>query len=168
MAAGIAFSVSGCILSSPSPFPFRTTRLFSFPRSKDPAAFASVTIRNSAGVSTHPQEDNYPHQPSLQTIVASDNTAAQTYTNTSPNSRRKYGWESEPLSDEGALSLKDYFQQSKQMLRSDGGPPRWFSPLDCASRLQHSPLLLFLPGYVTALILPLFKPFNLFFPNYGL
>ncbi|XP_019183791.1 PREDICTED: acyltransferase-like protein At3g26840, chloroplastic isoform X2 [Ipomoea nil] len=147
MAVGTALSVSGCMLSSPSPFPFRTTRLFSFPGSKDPAAFASVTIRNS-GVSADPQEDNYPHQPSLQTNGSSaSNAATQTYTNTSPNSRRKYGWESDPVSDDGGgLSLKDYFQQSKQMLRSDGGPPRWFSPLECASRSQQSPLLLFLPG----------------------
>ncbi|KAJ6302295.1 hypothetical protein OIU77_016392 [Salix suchowensis] len=27
-----------------------------------------------------------------------------------------------------------------------GGPPRWFSPLDCGSRLDNSPLLLYLPG----------------------
>ncbi|CAK7328372.1 unnamed protein product [Dovyalis caffra] len=28
----------------------------------------------------------------------------------------------------------------------DGGPPRWFSPLECGSRSDNSPLLLFLPG----------------------
>ncbi|RVX06733.1 Acyltransferase-like protein, chloroplastic [Vitis vinifera] len=43
-------------------------------------------------------------------------------------------------------SLKDYFEQSKDLIRSDGGPPRWFSPLECGSRLDSSPLLLFLPG----------------------
>ncbi|KAI3670136.1 hypothetical protein L6452_41789 [Arctium lappa] len=33
------------------------------------------------------------------------------------------------------------------MMKSDGGPPRWFSPLDYyASRLNNSPLLLSLPG----------------------
>ncbi|KAL7257182.1 hypothetical protein ACSBR1_010999 [Camellia fascicularis] len=33
------------------------------------------------------------------------------------------------------------------MIRSnDGGPPRWFSPLECRSRSNDSPLLLFLPG----------------------
>ncbi|XP_052196570.1 phytyl ester synthase 2, chloroplastic-like isoform X2 [Diospyros lotus] len=37
---------------------------------------------------------------------------------------------------EQRLKLKDYFEQSKEMMiGSDGGPPRWFSPLDCASRL---------------------------------
>ena len=44
-------------------------------------------------------------------------------------------------------SLKDYFEQSKDLIRSDGGPPRWFSPLECGSRLDSSPLLLFLPGF---------------------
>ncbi|RVW45191.1 Acyltransferase-like protein, chloroplastic [Vitis vinifera] len=43
-------------------------------------------------------------------------------------------------------SLQDYFQQSKDLSRSDGGPPRWFSPLECGTRLENSPLLLFLPG----------------------
>lgn len=144
---------SGCILSSPFPFP--TSRISSFPRSKDPAPLACVTVKKS-GVSTDPQE-NYPHQSPLHTIIASDNgssasnSATQGNTSTSPNPspRRRYGWESELVSDddEGSLTLKDYFQQSKQMLRSDGGPPRWFSPLECASWSQQSPLLLFLPGY---------------------
>ncbi|KAL6958195.1 hypothetical protein U1Q18_047998 [Sarracenia purpurea var. burkii] len=46
-----------------------------------------------------------------------------------------------------SLTLKDYFEQSKDMIKSnDGGPPRWFSPLECGSRSKNSPLLLFLPG----------------------
>ncbi|KAE9449017.1 hypothetical protein C3L33_19088, partial [Rhododendron williamsianum] len=50
-------------------------------------------------------------------------------------------------SEERRLSWKDYFEQSEDMIRSvDGGPPRWFSPLDCYSRSNNSPLLLFLPG----------------------
>ncbi|XP_050232842.1 phytyl ester synthase 2, chloroplastic-like [Mercurialis annua] len=47
-------------------------------------------------------------------------------------------------------SLKDYFEESKCFNRSEGGgcggPPRWFSPLECSSRLEDSPLLLYLPG----------------------
>ncbi|XP_057982607.1 phytyl ester synthase 2, chloroplastic-like isoform X1 [Malania oleifera] len=42
--------------------------------------------------------------------------------------------------------LKDYFEESKSLIKSDGGPPRWFSPLECACRVSNSPLLLFLPG----------------------
>nr|AZM65203.1 diacylglycerol acyltransferase 4 [Vitellaria paradoxa] len=49
-------------------------------------------------------------------------------------------------SEDQLLSLNDYFELSKEMIRSDGGPPRWFSPLECGSRLDNSPLLLFLPG----------------------
>lgn len=48
--------------------------------------------------------------------------------------------------EERRMSLKDYFEQAKDLIRSDGGPPRWFSPLECGSRLDNSPLLLFLPG----------------------
>lgn len=43
-------------------------------------------------------------------------------------------------------SLKDYFEQSVEFIRSDTGPPRWFSPLESGSRMDNSPLLLFLPG----------------------
>ncbi|XP_022156515.1 acyltransferase-like protein At3g26840, chloroplastic [Momordica charantia] len=43
-------------------------------------------------------------------------------------------------------SLKDYFEQSAELIRSGGGAPRWFSPLECGSRMNNSPLLLFLPG----------------------
>ncbi|KAJ0844094.1 putative diacylglycerol acyltransferase, serine aminopeptidase, S33, alpha/Beta hydrolase [Helianthus annuus] len=46
-----------------------------------------------------------------------------------------------------ASALQDYFQQSKYLLtKSDGGPPRWLSPLECASCFHNSPLLLTLPG----------------------
>lgn len=51
-----------------------------------------------------------------------------------------------PFEDNDDLSLKDYFEQSKNLIISDGGPPRWFSPLECAFRMENSPLLLFLPG----------------------
>ncbi|KAK2666063.1 hypothetical protein Ddye_004637 [Dipteronia dyeriana] len=43
-------------------------------------------------------------------------------------------------------SLKDYFDEAKDMIRSDAAPPRWFSPLESGSHTPHSPLLLFLPG----------------------
>lgn len=43
--------------------------------------------------------------------------------------------------------LKDYFEESTDLIRWASGPPRWFSPLECGSRSDNSPLLLFLPGY---------------------
>uniref|UniRef100_A0A6N2MB95 Serine aminopeptidase S33 domain-containing protein n=1 Tax=Salix viminalis TaxID=40686 RepID=A0A6N2MB95_SALVM len=63
-----------------------------------------------------------------------------------------YGLErerNESEEDTSRKSLKDYFEESKDLIGSEGGgggPPRWFSPLDCGSRLDNSPLLLYLPG----------------------
>lgn len=49
--------------------------------------------------------------------------------------------------EEPRSTLRDYFEQSQELIsRSDGGPPRWFSPLECGVRLKDSPLLLYLPG----------------------
>jgi len=50
-------------------------------------------------------------------------------------------------------SFHDYFEQCKNFFKQDSGPPRWFSPLECGSRLDNSPLLLFLPGDHSQLIL---------------
>ncbi|KAM7509303.1 hypothetical protein LguiA_019756 [Lonicera macranthoides] len=53
----------------------------------------------------------------------------------------------EDLPEKDQSSLKEYFKQSRDfIIQSDGGPPRWFSPLECGSRLNNSPLLLYLPG----------------------
>lgn len=50
-------------------------------------------------------------------------------------------------------SLRGYFEQSVELIsESDGGPPRWFSPLECGSPLKDSPLLLYLPGLFIYLI----------------
>ncbi|XP_021760110.1 acyltransferase-like protein At3g26840, chloroplastic [Chenopodium quinoa] len=47
-------------------------------------------------------------------------------------------------------SWRDYFELAKLFIGSDGGgcrgPPRWFSPLEGGSRIDNSPLLLYLPG----------------------
>ncbi|KAL6508141.1 hypothetical protein OROHE_021683 [Orobanche hederae] len=57
------------------------------------------------------------------------------------------GGECETKSKDGQLTLKDYFEQCTELIsRSDGGPPRWFSPLSCGSRSKDSPVLLNLPG----------------------
>ncbi|XP_048336903.1 phytyl ester synthase 1, chloroplastic isoform X2 [Ziziphus jujuba] len=64
--------------------------------------------------------------------------------------RKKHGSEKQVFEvEEERMSLKDYFDQAKDLIKSsssDGGPPRWFSPLECGSRSSNSPLLLFLPG----------------------
>ncbi|CAL0323303.1 unnamed protein product [Lupinus luteus] len=40
---------------------------------------------------------------------------------------------------------RSYVEQSKEIAKPDGRLPRWFSPLESGSRLDKSPLLLFLP-----------------------
>lgn len=54
----------------------------------------------------------------------------------------------EPLWDDGygTVTVKDYFDATEEMIKPDGGPPRWFSPLACNRPLKDSPILLFLPG----------------------
>ncbi|GKV40672.1 hypothetical protein SLEP1_g48282 [Rubroshorea leprosula] len=43
----------------------------------------------------------------------------------------------------------DFFEACKVFFRSDSGPPRWFSPLECGCRAPDSPLLLFSRGSLT-------------------
>ncbi|XP_055803121.1 phytyl ester synthase 2, chloroplastic-like isoform X2 [Solanum dulcamara] len=56
--------------------------------------------------------------------------------------------DSTKLEQPTTLIMKDYMEWSKDMIASgsDGGPPRWFSPLECAAPMKDSPLLLYLPG----------------------
>ncbi|KAM4119392.1 hypothetical protein ACJW30_03G055100 [Castanea mollissima] len=53
-----------------------------------------------------------------------------------------------PLWDDGygTETIKDYFNIAKDIVKPDGGPPRWFSPIACGCPLKDSPVLLFLPG----------------------
>ncbi|XP_010241345.1 PREDICTED: acyltransferase-like protein At1g54570, chloroplastic [Nelumbo nucifera] len=46
----------------------------------------------------------------------------------------------------GTYSVKDFLDMAKDMVKPDGGPPRWFCPLECGRSLKDSPVLLFLPG----------------------
>ncbi|KAK9292609.1 hypothetical protein L1049_020584 [Liquidambar formosana] len=48
----------------------------------------------------------------------------------------------------GTESVKDYLDVAKEMIKPDGGPPRWFCPVECGRPLKDSPTLLFLPGLV--------------------
>lgn len=54
----------------------------------------------------------------------------------------------EPLWDDGygTQSVKDYLELAKEIIKPDGGPPRWFTPISCGPPLKDSPILLFLPG----------------------
>ncbi|XP_078445009.1 esterase/lipase/thioesterase family protein [Wolffia australiana] len=46
----------------------------------------------------------------------------------------------------GQASVKDYLEWARDIIKPDGGGPRWFCPLECGAPLEGSPLLLFLPG----------------------
>ncbi|GMH13192.1 hypothetical protein Nepgr_015033 [Nepenthes gracilis] len=46
----------------------------------------------------------------------------------------------------GTTGMKDYLDVAKEMIKPDGGPPRWFCPVECGRPLKDSPALLFLPG----------------------
>jgi hypothetical protein len=53
-----------------------------------------------------------------------------------------------PLWDDGYgnRTVEDYFVVAKELCKDDGGPPRWFCPLECSSPYKDSPTLMFLPG----------------------
>lgn len=53
-----------------------------------------------------------------------------------------------PLWDDGYgnRTVEDYFDGAKEMCKFDGGPPRWFCPVECGHPLKNSPTLMFLPG----------------------
>ncbi|KAK3164363.1 hypothetical protein QOZ80_1AG0016610 [Eleusine coracana subsp. coracana] len=47
----------------------------------------------------------------------------------------------------GSVTVKDYFAAARAVSRDDGGPPRWFCPVECGRpAVEDAPLLLFLPG----------------------
>lgn len=54
----------------------------------------------------------------------------------------------EPLWDDGygTQTVKDFLEIGSDIIKPDGGPPRWFTPISAGPPLKDSPLLLFLPG----------------------
>ncbi|KAK1400794.1 Acyltransferase-like protein, chloroplastic [Heracleum sosnowskyi] len=54
----------------------------------------------------------------------------------------------EPLWDDGYgnQTVKDYLELAEEFIKPDGGPPRWFCPVECGEPLENAPVLLFLPG----------------------
>ncbi|KAF7011390.1 hypothetical protein CFC21_025704 [Triticum aestivum] len=47
----------------------------------------------------------------------------------------------------GSVTMKDYLEAVRNMPKDDGGPPRWFCPVECGRPVvANPPLLLFLPG----------------------
>jgi hypothetical protein len=72
-----------------------------------------------------------------------------------PPGSKKQAARLEVLYDDGfgAVTMKDYFEAVRVMTKQDdGGPPRWFCPVECGRpQVEKPPLLLFLPGWSTAL-----------------
>lgn len=54
----------------------------------------------------------------------------------------------EPLWDDGygTETVKDYLDYAQDIIKPDGGPVRWFTPISCGPHLEGSPILFFLPG----------------------
>ncbi|KAG0544405.1 hypothetical protein BDA96_02G272600 [Sorghum bicolor] len=52
--------------------------------------------------------------------------------------------------------VKEYVEAAREMARrKDGGPPRWFAPLECGGgRVPGAPTLLYLPGTVPPFSFP--------------
>ncbi|ONM56261.1 transferase transferring acyl groups other than amino-acyl groups [Zea mays] len=69
--------------------------------------------------------------------------------------RAAHGTPPPPSSSSGAAArrrgVKEYVEAAREMARhKDGGPPRWFSPLECGGgRVPGAPTLLYLPGTVS-------------------
>ncbi|XP_042055622.1 acyltransferase-like protein At1g54570, chloroplastic isoform X1 [Salvia splendens] len=54
----------------------------------------------------------------------------------------------EPLWDDGygSETVQDYLEYAGDVIKPDGGPVRWFTPISCGPHLGGSPVLFFLPG----------------------
>ncbi|KAG6418856.1 hypothetical protein SASPL_121062 [Salvia splendens] len=48
----------------------------------------------------------------------------------------------------GTETVQDYLDYAGDIIKPDGGPVRWFTPISCEPHLRGSPLLLFLPELV--------------------
>ena len=85
----------------------------------------------------------------IEPLINGENRRLGSYFEEKKNSVKDDGDEHlEVLWDDGygTDTVKDYVEISKEMIRPDGGPPRWFCPVSCGQPLKDSPVLLFLPG----------------------
>ncbi|XP_076950178.1 phytyl ester synthase 1, chloroplastic-like [Bidens hawaiensis] len=46
----------------------------------------------------------------------------------------------------GTQTIDDGLEIGRNLIKSDGGPPRWFCPIACGKPIKNSPVLLYLPG----------------------
>lgn len=133
-----------------------------------PASFSPVFRRDSTSSSVGKFKSNKISISSWRLAVSTEQapTIATANTTTRSTSRVSDKGRLEKLDDAEAVaaaatpyeeevergSLREYFERSKELIiRSDGGPPRWFTPLECGPPLTNSPLLFFLPGLSVSL-----------------
>lgn len=112
-----------------------------------------AAISTAAGVSPLPQYRrksclHFRFKYLVRASATASATAGRMQAMSSSNKGNSRTDQSSVLEERTSLMLKDYMEWSMDMIgsESDGGPPRWFSPLDCAAPMKNSPLLLYLPG----------------------
>ncbi|XP_023761198.2 phytyl ester synthase 1, chloroplastic isoform X1 [Lactuca sativa] len=121
---------------------------------KNPSSRVSVKCTKTASDSSLEKSANLVKGVSLNKRVGSLNDVERREILGSNVIDDKSRWKEEklePLWDDGygTQSVKDYLDLAKDIIKPDGGPPRWFCPVvadgnECP--LPNSPVLLFLPG----------------------
>ncbi|KAK4746659.1 hypothetical protein SAY87_025696 [Trapa incisa] len=130
-------AVTACFLSFGLPPAIRRHSYPAHPGAPTPALCSTprFTVSTAESLSSAPSPDQSPSGGSIQNgrLRKGGGAVASPY------------MEDEGSEDEGKR-LEYFFNLAEDLVRSDGGPPRWFSPLECAKRMNNSPLLLYLPG----------------------
>ncbi|WCJ42751.1 Esterase/lipase/thioesterase family protein [Euphorbia peplus] len=110
----------------------------------------SVNVNGGASF-TGPKEKN--EMPS--TTKKEENEGILNGENGRAKSRAERNWVKDAVSKElklfwddgyGTKTVKDYLEESREIIQHDAGPPRWFCPVECGQPLKNSPVLLYLPG----------------------
>ncbi|MQM23520.1 hypothetical protein Taro_056585 [Colocasia esculenta] len=146
MASSVALSSSGTILRSPFRFPGRRLPCARVPRRCRVAATAvGGTSMQSYAAAEGVGEVRISVEGVRNGAAAGPGTAGRVE---AAEERDEEGVGLSVLYDDGfgKASVKDYLDWSREMIRVDGGGPRWFCPLECCAPFKGSPLLLFLPG----------------------
>uniref|UniRef100_A0ACD5TN16 Uncharacterized protein n=1 Tax=Avena sativa TaxID=4498 RepID=A0ACD5TN16_AVESA len=118
------------------------------PASSMSSSIAPHTILRPFGVSP---AGRYPGRHARSRFRASSAEAVNWDKKPESSKRQKKGEETRlvVLCDDGfgSVTMKDYLEAVRALPKDDGGPPRWFCPVDCGQPVvRNAPLLLFLPG----------------------
>ncbi|KAM2492456.1 hypothetical protein PS1_043991 [Malus domestica] len=113
---------------------FRFGSVYGFLTTQRPPTAPSKAISTPSKPSFITSTDHTPTIPTAANIGSSrssENEVHTTTTTTSVAKTKRQARQEEHRFDteEQGLSLKDFFEQAKGFISSDGGPPRWFSHL---------------------------------------